>query len=119
MFTRRPSTIRARWWFPPPWRWQRILTLSGLGLLEAVVVGYEAMARAGLAVGPVSHMLAGFHPTSMSGVFGAAAAAGHLRRLDAAGLNHAFGIAASLASGTMEFASLGGNGQADPRGAAR
>ena len=81
---------------------------SGLAFLEAVVVGYEAMARAGLAVGPVSHMLAGFHPTSMSGVFGAAAAAAHLRGLDAARLNHAFGIAASLASGTMEFAASGG-----------
>ena len=81
---------------------------SGRDFLEAVVVGYEAMGRAGLAVGPVSHMLAGFHPTSMSGVFGAAAAAGYLRRLDAAGLNHAFGVAASLASGTMEFASSGG-----------
>ena len=84
------------------------LGASGLAFLEAVVVGYEAMGRAGLAVGPVSHMLAGFHPTSMSGVFGAAAAAAHLRGLDAAQLNHAFGIAASLASGTMEFASSGG-----------
>ena len=81
---------------------------SGLVFLEAVVVGYEAMARAGLGVGPVSHMLAGFHPTSMSGVFGAAAAAAHLRGLDAARLNHAFGIGASLASGTMEFAASGG-----------
>lgn len=81
---------------------------SGLAFLEAVVVGYEAMARAGLAVGPVSHMLAGFHPTSMSGVFGAAAATAHLRGLDADRLNHAFGIAASLASGTMEFAASGG-----------
>ena len=81
---------------------------SGLAFLEAVVVGYEAMARAGLGVGPVSHMLAGFHPTSMSGVFGAAAAAAHLRGLDAARLNHAFGIGASLASGTMEFAASGG-----------
>ena len=84
------------------------LDASGLAFLEAVVAGYEAMGRAGLAVGPVSHMLAGFHPTSMSGVFGAAAAAAHLRGLDAEGLNHAFGIAASLASGTMEFASSGG-----------
>ena len=84
------------------------LDASGLTFLEAVVAGYEAMGRAGLAVGPASHMLAGFHPTSMSGVFGAAAAAGHSRCLDAAGLNHAFGIAASLASGTMEFASSGG-----------
>lgn len=80
----------------------------GLAFLEAVVSGYEAMGRAGLAVGPVSHMLAGFHPTSMSGVFGAAAAAAHLRGLDAGRLNHALGIAASLASGTMEFASSGG-----------
>ncbi len=84
------------------------LDASGLAFLESVVVGYEAMGRAGLSVGPVSHMLAGFHPTSMSGVFGAAATAAHLRGLDADGLNHAFGIAASLASGTMEFASSGG-----------
>ena len=84
------------------------LDASGRDLLEAVVVGYEAMARAGLAVGPVSHMLAGFHPTSMSGVFGAAAAAAHLHGFDADRLNHALGIAASLASGTMEFASSGG-----------
>ena len=84
------------------------LDAPGLAFLEAVVVGYEAMGRAGLAVGPASHMLAGFHPTSMSGVFGAAAAAAHLRGLDAARLNHAFGICASLASGTMEFASSGG-----------
>ena len=84
------------------------LDASGLAFLEAVVVGYEAMGRAAIAVGPSSHMLAGFHPTSMSGVFGAAAAAAHLRGLDATRLNHAFGIAASLASGTMEFASSGG-----------
>ena len=84
------------------------LKAPGLAFLEAVVVGYEAMGRAGLAVGPLSHMLAGFHPTSMSGVFGAAAAAAHLRGLDADRLNHAFGIAASLASGTTEFASSGG-----------
>ena len=80
----------------------------GLAFLEAVVVGYEAMGRAGLAVGPVSHMLSGFHPTSMSGVFGAAAAVAHLRGFDAERLNHALGIAASLASGTTEFAASGG-----------
>lgn len=84
------------------------LETSGLAFLEAVVVGYEAMGRAGLAVGPLSHMLAGFHPTSMSGVFGAAAAAARLHGFDAARLNDAFGIGASLASGTMEFAASGG-----------
>jgi len=84
------------------------LGASGRALLEAIVIGYEAMGRAGIAVGPASHMLGGFHPTSMSGVFGAAAAAGALLGFDATQLNHTFGIAASLASGTMEFASSGG-----------
>ncbi len=84
------------------------LDVSGRELLEAIVIGYEAMGRAGIAVGPASHMLGGFHPTSMSGVFGAAAAAGRLLGFDGQRLNHAFGIAASLASGTMEFASSGG-----------
>ena len=81
---------------------------SGHDLLEAIVVGYEAMGRAGIAVGPAAHMLGGFHPTSMSGVFGAAAAAGRLLGFDGERLNHAFGIATSLASGTMEFAASGG-----------
>ncbi len=81
---------------------------SGRDLLEAIVIGYEAMGRAGIAVGPSSHMLRGFHPTSMSGVFGAAAAAGRLLGFDGRQLNEAFGIAVSLASGTMEFAASGG-----------
>ncbi len=84
------------------------LDASCAELLDAVVVGYEAMGRAGIAVGPASHMLSGFHPTSMSGVFGSAAAAGRLLGFDGERMNHAFGIAASLASGTMEFASSGG-----------
>ena len=84
------------------------LDASGGELLEAIVIGYEAMGRAGIAVGPASHMLGGFHPTSMSGVFGAAAAAGRLLGFDGEAMNHAFGIAASLASGTMEFAASGG-----------
>jgi len=82
--------------------------VTSLDLSEAIVIGYEAMGRAGIAVGPAAHMLAGFHPTSMSGVFGSAAAAGRLLGFDAARLNHAFGVAVSLASGTMEFAASGG-----------
>ncbi len=84
------------------------LDASGADLLDAIVVGYEAMGRAGIAVGPASHMLGGFHPTSMSGVFGSAAAAGCLLGFDGERMNQAFGIAASLASGTMEFAASGG-----------
>lgn len=84
------------------------LGASGADALEAVVVGYEAMGRAGIAVGPAAHLLRGFHPTSMCGVFGAAAAAGRLLGLSAPQLRDALGIAATLASGTMEFASSGG-----------
>ncbi len=74
---------------------------SGDDLLEAIVVGYEAMGRAGIAVGPAAHMLGGFHPTSMSGVFGAAAAVGRLLGLDGARLIDGFGMATTLASGRM------------------
>lgn len=84
------------------------LGASGADALEAVVVGYEAMGRAGIAVGPTAHLLRGFHPTSMCGVFGAAAAAGRLLGLSAPQLRDALGIDATLASGTMEFASSGG-----------
>ncbi len=84
------------------------LGAGGADALDAVVVGYEAMGRAGIAVGPGMHLLRGFHPTSMCGVFGSAAAAARLLGLDADRLRHALGIAATLASGTMEFASSGG-----------
>jgi 2-methylcitrate dehydratase PrpD len=81
---------------------------SGREVLDAIVVGYEAMGRIGVAVGPAAHMRAGFHPTGQSGVFGAAAAVAVLLRLDGAGLLHAFGLAASFASGTTEFSQSGG-----------
>lgn len=84
------------------------LGAEGADALDAVVVGYEAMGRAGIAVGPGVHLLRGFHPTSMCGVFGSAAAAARLLELDADRLCHALGIAATLTSGTMEFASSGG-----------
>jgi len=84
------------------------LGASGNDLVTAVLVGYEAMGRAGIAVGPAAHMLRGYHPTSMSGVYGSAAAVGCLLGFDATTLNHAFGLAVSMASGTMEFAASGG-----------
>ena len=81
---------------------------GGRELLDAIVVGYEAMGRAGIAVGPAAHMRAGFHPTGQSGVFGAAAAVSVLLGLDARGMLDAFGLAASFASGTTEFSQSGG-----------
>lgn len=81
---------------------------TGQQLLEAITVGYEAMGRVGIAVGPAAHMLAGFHPTGQSGVFGAAAAVATLLELDTERLRHALCIAASFSSGTTEFTQSGG-----------
>jgi 2-methylcitrate dehydratase PrpD len=81
---------------------------SGLDFLAAVVCGYEAMARVGLAVDPAAHMLHGFHPTASCGPFGAAAAAARLLGLNSGGMVSALGLAASFAGGIMEFSRSGG-----------
>lgn len=70
---------------------------------NAVVVGYELMARVGMAATPTAQYHRGFHPTGTCGVFGAALAAGRLLCLEERELISAIGIAASFASGSMEF----------------
>jgi 2-methylcitrate dehydratase PrpD len=72
-------------------------------LVRAVVIGFEVMCRAGRAADPASHYARHFHPTGTIGALGAAAAAAASLGLDADGLNSAVGIAASMASGSMEF----------------
>lgn len=71
---------------------------SGLDLVEAYVVGFEAECRIGRIVNP-DHYEKGWHPTSTLGVFGAAAAAARLRGLDVQATATALAIAASFASG--------------------
>jgi 2-methylcitrate dehydratase PrpD len=80
---------------------------SGRALVTAVVAGYQAMARV---VGPIhrSTLDTGWHGTKVGGVFGAAAATAHLMGFDAATCAHALAIAASEASGTMEYDQSGG-----------
>ena len=51
---------------------------SGRQLLDALVLGIEVDCRVSLAIGPNDLYARGFHPTSVAGSFGAAAAAGHL-----------------------------------------
>jgi 2-methylcitrate dehydratase PrpD len=75
---------------------------SGEELIVAAVGGYEVSARIGLAAPGALH-LRGFHPTSVCGVFAAAAAAARLRGLSAEETAHALGIAGSQASGLMEY----------------
>ena len=71
---------------------------SGLDLLEAYIVGFEAECRIGRIVNP-DHYEKGWHPTSTLGVFGAAAAAARLQSLDVERTATALAIAASFASG--------------------
>ncbi len=72
-------------------------------LVRAVVIGFEVMCRAGRAADPAAHYARHFHPTGTIGALGAAAAAAAALGLDAGGINSAIGIAASMASGSMEF----------------
>ena len=75
---------------------------GGEDLLAAAVGGYEISARIGLAA-PGAFHVKGFHPTSVCGVFAAAAAASRLRGLSAEQTANALGIAGSQASGLMEY----------------
>jgi 2-methylcitrate dehydratase PrpD len=75
---------------------------SGRDLLEAYAVGFEAgcaIAR-GLDVEP--HYRRGWHATATVGILGAVAGAGRLLRLDRTQIQHALGIAASMASGSRQ-----------------
>lgn len=76
---------------------------SGEDLLAAIVIGFEVACRIGMALDPTAHYARGFHPTATAGNFGAAAAAGRLMKLDAAQMASAFGVAASQASGSLQF----------------
>lgn len=76
--------------------------VSGAEILAAAIGGYEISSRVGLAAPGELH-LKGFHPTSVCGVFAAAAAAARLRGLSAEQTANALGIAGSQASGLMEY----------------
>ncbi len=72
----------------------------GAEILTAIVAGYEVGTRVGNAA-TTQLFLNGFHPQGTSGVFVAGATAGKLAGLDATGMQHALGIAGSMASGLM------------------
>jgi 2-methylcitrate dehydratase PrpD len=74
----------------------------GTEMITALVAGLEVTCRLGAAV-PHGFHTRGLHATSMCGVIGAAVTAGRLLGLDEIRLAHAVGIAASGASGLLEF----------------
>jgi 2-methylcitrate dehydratase PrpD len=78
------------------------LDVSGATFLTALAVGYEVFCRIGAALGAGGYER-GFHGTAISGIFGAVAAVGKLRGLDAKTIENAFGLALSKASGSMQY----------------
>ncbi len=80
---------------------------SGKEILAAMVAGYEVQGRVGLALFQPAFER-NFHPQPLLGVFSAAASAGKLLGLSVEQQAHAFAIAASHASGILEYDQAGG-----------
>ena len=80
---------------------------TGAGLLPAAAAGYEMACRAGYAAAPPSMYQRGFHPTSASGVFGAAVTAACLLNLSVEQMLNGIGIAGSFAAGNLEYLAQG------------
>lgn len=76
--------------------------LVGADFLHAFILGVETECRIGNAVSP-EHYAAGWHITATCGVFGAAAAAGKMLRLNEQQMTWALGIAATQSSGLTEM----------------
>jgi 2-methylcitrate dehydratase PrpD len=76
--------------------------VSGRDFVHAFILGFETESRIGNAVYP-AHYEAGWHITSTTGVFGAAAGIGKLLGLDARQVVWAFGLAATQAAGIREM----------------
>lgn len=79
------------------------LGASGADVLAAIAAGYETTARIGIAARAERVIAAGFHPTALFGVFGAATAAGKLLGFSPEQIAGAWGHALSLAAGSMQF----------------
>ncbi len=79
---------------------------SGKDLLEAILMGYEAMCRVGNASGRAHYKH--WHSTATCGPFGSAMATGHLLSLNSQQLVWALGNAGTQSSGLWEFMNSGG-----------
>jgi len=76
--------------------------VTGRDFVHAFVLGFEVESRIGNAVYP-AHYEAGWHITSTTGVFGAAAAVGKLLGLTTKQMVWTFGLAATQAAGIREM----------------
>jgi 2-methylcitrate dehydratase PrpD len=86
---------------PPAWYLAQRLGASGREFLTAVLHGYEAVTRVGMAVGPAHYKL--WHNTSTCGPFGAAMAVATLLELDHEQTVWALGNAGTQSCGLWQF----------------
>ncbi|MDO4268644.1 MAG: MmgE/PrpD family protein [Eubacteriales bacterium] len=90
---------------PAAWGLCEYLNKSGSELLEAVLCGYEVMARIGMGFGVSGHRNKGWHVTGTAGTFGAAAACGKLLGFSPEQMLYAFGLAGTQSCSTWAFLS--------------
>jgi len=82
-------------------------TVTGKEFITAIVAGYDAMLRIGMATRAM--MKRAFHTTPVLGPFGAAVATGKVLGFDTNTMLNALGIAGSESSGIAEYAQSGGS----------
>lgn len=90
---------------PAAWALAEEHDLGGHAFLKAVLAGYEACCRVGMAVGKEHYRV--FHNTSTCGPFGSAMASAELLGLDEEQAVWALGNAGTQASGFWEFLAAG------------
>ena len=79
--------------------------IRGHAMLKAVLWGFEAATRVGMAVGPAHYRL--WHNTATCGPYGSAMATAALLRLDALATMHALGNAGAQSCGLWQFLETG------------
>jgi 2-methylcitrate dehydratase PrpD len=77
--------------------------VTGEQWITAVVAAYDVGCRISIAMDNGRQYSRGFHPTAVSGIFGATAGAASLLGLDADAVNSALGLAGCQASGLLTF----------------
>ncbi len=90
---------------PAAWALASARGARGHDLLKAVIWGFEAMTRIGMAVGPAHYRI--WHNTATCGPFGSAAAGAALLGLDQSQMVHALGNAGTQSAGLWEFLDTG------------
>ena len=88
---------------PAAWAVAQAQGSTGRELLEAVICGYEVMARIGMGFGVSGHRNRGWHVTGTAGTFGAAAACAKLYGFDTEQTLSAFGLAGMQSCTTWAF----------------